>query len=155
VGVALQAYLHRTPADLESMVGRGVGVRLVKGAYNEPPEVARARKRDVDAAYLALGRRLLEARRDGGGVRTVFGTHDTALIAALDAAGQASSLAASAYEFHLLYGIQRAEQARLAAAGRRVRVLVSYGASWFPWYMRRLAERPANLLFVARSVVSG
>jgi proline dehydrogenase len=155
VAVALQAYLHRSPDDLEALISSGVGVRLVKGAYNEPPELAYPGKRDVDAAYLDLGRRLLRARVEGRGVRTVFGTHDTRLIAALETAGRDAGLPKDAFEFHLLYGIQRAEQARLVRAGRRVRVLISYGAYWFPWYMRRLAERPANLLFVAKSLVSG
>jgi proline dehydrogenase len=125
----------------------------VKGAYREPPEISFARKRDVDANYLALAHRLLadDARKAGG--RAVFGTHDPRILRAIVDHAAAIGLPARAAEFHLLYGIQRAQQQRLARAGHTVRVLVSYGSYWFPWYMRRLAERPANVLFVAKSLV--
>jgi len=154
VGVCLQSYLRRTAADLEALLPTGAGIRLVKGAYNEPPERAFPRKADVDASYLALACRLLAAAAAGTGVRSVLGTHDHALIDAILADVAARGLPRSAVEFHLLYGIQRGEQERLAAAGWPVRVLISYGAYWFPWYMRRLAERPANVLFVARSLLA-
>lgn len=152
VGVCLQSYLRRTAGDLEALLPTGAGVRLVKGAYNEPPELAFPRKTDVDASYLALARRLLEAAAGGAGVRSVFGTHDRTIIDAILAEATTRGWPRSAAEFHLLYGIQRGEQERLRAAGWPVRVLVSYGEYWFPWYMRRLAERPANVLFVARSL---
>jgi proline dehydrogenase len=152
VGVCLQSYLRRTAADLEALLPSGAGVRLVKGAYNEPSERAFPDKADVDRSYFELARRLLAAGASGAGVRTVFGTHDRRLIESICAHGGTRGLAPSAFEFHLLYGIQRAEQERLVAQGRPVRVLISYGAYWFPWYMRRLAERPANVLFVARSL---
>jgi proline dehydrogenase len=154
VGVCLQSYLRRTATDLEALLPTGAGIRLVKGAYNEPPERAFPRKVDVDASYLALAKRLLEASAQGSGVRSVFGTHDRKLIDAILAEATARRLPRAAAEFHLLYGIQRAEQARLAGEGWPVRVLISYGAYWFPWYMRRLAERPANVLFVARSMLA-
>ena len=154
VGVCLQSYLRRTAADLESLLPTGAGIRLVKGAYAEPPEHAFPRKGDVDASYLALARRLLEAAASGAGVRSVFGTHDRALIDAIVADAAARGVPRSAAEFHLLFGIQRAEQDRLAAAGWPVRVLISYGAYWFPWYMRRLAERPANVWFVMRTALT-
>jgi proline dehydrogenase len=154
VGVCLQSYLRRTAADLEALRPTGAGIRLVKGAYNEPPERAFPRKEDVDASYLALARRLLDATASGATGRTVFGTHDRRLIDAVVAHGASAGLPKSACEFHLLYGIQRGEQDRLAREGWPVRVLISYGAYWFPWYMRRLAERPANVLFVARSVLA-
>ena len=153
VGVCLQSYLRRTAADLEALLPTGAGVRLVKGAYNEPADRAFPRKAEVDASYLALARRMLDAAAGGATGRTVFGTHDRALIQAILAHGASASLPRAACEFHLLYGIQRAEQERLAAAGWPVRVLISYGEYWFPWYMRRLAERPANVLFVARSLL--
>jgi proline dehydrogenase len=105
----------------------------------------------VDASFVALALRMLDAA-GGGDARIVFGTHDVAAIRHVCEAAAARGLARSAFEFHLLYGIQREEQRRLAEAGYRVRVLISYGSEWFPWYMRRLAERPANLWFVARSV---
>jgi proline dehydrogenase len=153
VGVCVQAYLYRTTQDVERLISAGAGVRLVKGAYREPPALAFPRKRDVDDNYLALARRLLEADARKAGVRPVFGTHDPRLIQAIAAHGAARGLASREIEYHLLYGIQRAQQQRLARAGHRVRVLVSYGSYWFPWYMRRLAERPANVLFVVKSML--
>jgi len=152
VGVCVQAYLFRTAQDVERLLPTGAGIRLVKGAYREPAEIAFPRKRDVDDNYLALARRLLsdDARQAGG--RAVFGTHDTRLLHAIAQHVAGLGRPARDAEFHLLYGIQRGEQQRLARAGHTVRVLVSYGSYWFPWYMRRLAERPANVLFVARSL---
>jgi proline dehydrogenase len=153
VGVCLQAYLHRTRQDLARMLENGVGVRLVKGAYREPPAVALAAKGDVDANYLSLGRMMLDDHARGGRSRVVFGTHDTRLIADLIAHAHSTRVPQGNYEFHMLYGIQRDEQLRLAAAREHVRVLIAYGSYWFPWYMRRLAERPANVWFVLKSVL--
>ena len=153
VGVCLQAYLHRTRQDLARMLKSGVGVRLVKGAYREPAAVALAAKRDVDANYLSLGRMMLDDHARGGRSRVVFGTHDTQLIADLIAHAHSTRVPQGSYEFHMLYGIQREEQQRLAAAREHVRVLIAYGTYWFPWYMRRLAERPANVWFVVKSVL--
>ncbi|HET8647262.1 MAG TPA: proline dehydrogenase family protein [Vicinamibacteria bacterium] len=152
VGVCLQSYLRRTPADLAALLPTGAGVRLVKGAYMEAPEVAWPAKVDVDRAYFELAQTLLGDEARKAGVRAVFGTHDPRLIASIREHAGGRALPPSACEFHLLYGIQRQEQERLAAEGAAVRVLISYGSYWFPWYMRRLAERPANVLFVARSL---
>lgn len=152
VGLCLQAYLRRTPADLDVLLPLAPAIRLVKGAYAEPAEVAFPRKRDVDAAYLALGERLLEHAARGG-ARPVFGTHDVRLIARLRQRAAALDLPRGAREFHLLYGIRDAEQRRLAAEGETVRVLISYGTAWFAWYMRRLAERPANVWFVLKNLI--
>jgi len=152
VGVCVQAYLRRTPRDVEALLAGGAGIRLVKGAYKEPPAVAFPEKRAVDEGYLVLARRLLSGDARSAGVRAVFGTHDPRLLAAIREHAAAEGLEARACEFHLLYGIQRAEQERLARAGHRVSVLISYGSYWFPWYMRRLAERPANVLFVLKSL---
>ena len=152
VGVAMQAYLRRTPADLLALLPTGTGVRLVKGAYMEPPEVAFPRKEDVDRAYFELARTLLSDGARQVAMRVVFGTHDTRLIEAIRGHAQERGLPVEACEFHLLYGIQTRTQERLAAEGARVSVLISYGSYWFPWYMRRLAERPANVLFVVRSM---
>jgi len=155
-GLCLQAYLRRTAGDLEALLTDPAGapkVRLVKGAYAEPPEVAFVKKREVDASFLSLATRMLAAA-GGSGARMVFGTHDLAAIRSVCEAAAARGVSKAAFEFHMLYGIQREEQRRLAAAGYRVRVLISYGSEWFPWYMRRLAERPANLWFVARSVLA-
>lgn len=152
IGVALQAYLYRTAQDVESLVPLGAAIRLVKGAYLEPPSVAYPKKRDVDASFERLARRLLaeDARRPGALLH--IATHDQALAGRLKHFIDESGVPSSAYEFAMLYGIQRTFQRRLAAEGRRLRVLISYGDYWFPWYMRRLAERPANVLFVLRSL---
>jgi proline dehydrogenase len=152
VGVCLQAYLLRTRQDLEDVTSRGIGVRLVKGAYNEPPAVAFPKKSDVDANYLALAQAMLSAGGRAAGSRAVFGTHDLDLIAAIRGHAQSIGAKPAEYEFHMLYGIQKAAQLRLVREGAAVRVLIAYGEYWFPWYMRRLAERPANVWFVARSL---
>jgi proline dehydrogenase len=154
VGVCLQAYLYRTTNDLESLIPLGGGVRLVKGAYREPADVAYPKKRDVDENFLALAKLMLGREAQASGLRAVFGTHDQRLMTAIQHHMESTGLSRDSAEFHLLFGIQRAEQARLAREGYRVRVLISYGEQWFPWYMRRLAERPANVLFVARSILS-
>jgi len=154
VGVCLQAYLYRTANDLDALLPLGGGVRLVKGAYRERSDVAMPKKRDVDDNFLTLAKQMMGRDARESGLRAVFGTHDARLITAiqhhLDSTGQPRESA----EFHLLFGIQRAEQARLAREHYRARVLISYGEQWFPWYMRRLAERPANVLFVAKSMLS-
>lgn len=152
-GLCLQAYLRRTRDDLESLLPLAPAIRLVKGAYKEPSQLAFPIKRDVDESFYALATRLLEARRAHAGTHVVFGTHDPRLIGRVIEHAETMGLPARSYEFDLLYGIRRDEQERLTRQGHSVRVLISYGDYWFPWYMRRLAERPANLWFVARSVV--
>ncbi|MFO7586531.1 MAG: proline dehydrogenase family protein [Gemmatimonadota bacterium] len=152
-GICLQSYLHRTERDLETLLPLSPMVRLVKGAYAEPADVAWPRKDDVDESYLRLATRLLEARREDPRLRVAFGTHDERLIDVIRARGAGLGLPPDALEFQLLYGIRRELQERLAASGHRVRVLISYGSHWFPWYMRRLAERPANVGFLLRSVL--
>jgi len=152
VGVCLQAYLFRTKDDLVSMIEHGVGVRLVKGAYKEPPSVAYPAKRDVDNNFFGLSAAMLEGMERDNGFRAVFGTHDAALIARIRALAARAGVRPSDFEFHMLYGIQRGEQLRLVKEGADVRVLVAYGSFWFPWYMRRLAERPANVWFVLKSM---
>ncbi len=152
VGVALQAYLHRTKDDAARMIASGVGIRLVKGAYNEPPAVAMPVKADVDANYLAIAKQMLAPGARATGSRAVFGTHDTTIINAIERHGDGLGLKPTDYEVHMLYGIQRGEQRRLALERKNLRVLIAYGEYWFPWYMRRLAERPANVWFVVKSV---
>ena len=154
VGVCLQAYLYRTGNDLTSLIPLGGGVRLVKGAYREPSDVAYPKKRDVDDNFLALATVMIGRDARASGLRAVFGTHDARLITAIQRNMDATGQPRDSVEFHLLFGIQRAEQARLAREQYRARVLISYGEQWFPWYMRRLAERPANVLFVAKSMLS-
>jgi proline dehydrogenase len=155
VGIAIQAYLHRTAADIESLVPLGAAIRLVKGAYLEPPDVAFPAKRDVDENFYRLACRLMaeDARRVPGALLHIA-THDVALADRLLAYIDNNNVPASAYEFAMLYGIQRAQQERLAQTHRPLRVLIAYGEYWFPWYMRRLAERPANLWFVVKNFAS-
>jgi len=152
VGVCLQAYLFRTREDLENVTARGIGVRLVKGAYNEPASVAFPKKSDVDANYFALAQLMLGAGARAAGARAVFGTHDLPLIESIRRHAQATGLKPAEYEFHMLYGIQKSAQLRLVHDAAQVRVLIAYGDYWFPWYMRRLAERPANVWFVVKSL---
>jgi proline dehydrogenase len=154
VGVCLQAYLYRTANDLTSLIPLAGGVRLVKGAYREGADVAYPKKRDVDDNFLSLAKVMVGPDARASGLRAVFGTHDSRLIGAINAHLAATRQSRDSVEFHLLFGIRRTEQARLARERYRVRVLISYGEHWFPWYMRRLAERPANVLFVARSMLS-
>lgn len=155
VGICLQAYLHRTAEDLESLLPLRPSIRLVKGAYAEPPEIAFASKADVDRNFLKLAGRLLDEAGPKGRVWPTFGTHDPKMIRSVQTEADARQLPKSAYEIEMLYGIGREEQVRLAAAGYPMRVLISYGTSWFPWYMRRLAERPANIIFVVKSAFAG
>ena len=152
IGVCLQAYLRRTRSDLESLLPLGPAVRIVKGAYAEPAEKAFPDKRDVDDNFHWMAERLWSREARARGAWATLGTHDRALISELELLAKRLGVDAKDYEYALLYGIQRNEQIRLVKSGRNVRVLISYGAHWFPWYMRRLAERPANLLFVAKSM---
>ena len=153
VGLCLQAYLRRTADDLESLMSLSPAIRLVKGAYREPPEVAFPKKRDTDEAYFKLGERMLTAAVERKAY-PVFGTHDLQLVERLRAQAKRLGVKDDAYEFHMLYGIKPAEQRALRDRGATVRVLISYGTHWFPWYVRRLAERPANVWFVVKSVIS-
>jgi proline dehydrogenase len=151
-GVCLQSYLYRTRKDLMDLLPMKPSIRLVKGAYKESPEVAFPKKTDVDESYFALAQTMLQAKRAGNCVRAAFGTHDVALIRQLDGYVVQQGMPKSDCEVHMLYGIQRAEQERLAREGCRSVVLVAYGACWYPWFVRRLAERPANLWFMLRNV---
>jgi len=154
VGLCLQAYLYRTEGDLKGLLPLRPAIRLVKGAYREAADVAFPRKRDVDEQYARLGVILLDAVRDDG-IRVAFGTHDMRLVERLRAAAAERGLSRGDLEVQMLYGIGTTHQERLAREGHTVRVLISYGEAWFPWYMRRLAERPANLWFVVRNVFGG
>jgi len=154
VGVCVQAYLFRTEKDLDALISIGASVRLVKGAYNEPAEIAFPLKRDVDENYLHLAQRLLSPESRKMRVRAAMATHDRALIKKIVEWSASQGIVKANLEFQMLYGIQRAEQIRLAREGYRCNVLISYGSFWFPWFMRRLAERPANVLFLARNFFS-
>ena len=148
VGLVIQAYLYRSPADLALLNTLGAGVRLVKGAYDEPPAVAFPRKADVDAAFARLTETLLLK-----GTSPAIATHDEQLIDHARRTAEAAGIAAGRFEFQMLYGIRRDLQAALRRRGYRVRVYVPFGEEWYPYFMRRLAERPANVGFVVRSLV--
>jgi len=152
VGICLQAYLYRTEKDLADLLPLRPSIRLVKGAYKEPPPLAYPKKADVDENYLALAKEMLRAKAAGQCVRAAFGTHDVVLIRRLAEYVAQQNLSKSDLEVQMLYGIQRAEQERLARDGCRSIVLVAYGTYWYPWFVRRLAERPANLWFMLRNV---
>ena len=152
IGVALQAYLYRTADDVEQLLPLGAAIRIVKGAYLEPPEVAFPRKPDVDENFYKLCVRLMSPDAQRAGVLLHIATHDAALADRLRAYAAEHQVPRSSYELAMLYGIGGAQQRRLAAEGERLRVLISYGEYWFPWYMRRLAERPANIWFVVKNL---
>lgn len=153
IGIAIQAYLRRTPRDIESLLDLNPMIRLVKGAYLEPPHVAFPSKRDVDLQFVSQGERLLDAAREGKAL-PIFGTHDMTIVRHLVARAAALKVPKDGFEIHMLYGIRSSDQRGLAIEGHSVRCLISYGNQWFPWYMRRLAERPANVWFVMRTALS-
>jgi proline dehydrogenase len=152
VGLAMQAYLRRTPQDLAALLPIRPTVRLVKGAYAEPAHVAFPAKRDTDFAFYELASQLLDAAAKSEAF-PIFGTHDMTLVDRIVAKAKAVGVKRGGFEIHMLFGIRMAEQKALAAGGQTVKTLISYGSSWFPWYMRRLAERPANVWFVAKSML--
>ncbi len=151
-GLALQAYLFRTPKDLERLRPLKPVIRLVKGAYAEPATVAFPKKADTDTAFEELSGTMLEWAKSGECL-PIIGTHDVPLIGRIVARAHALGVAKGKYEMHMLYGIRDREQRRLRAEGHAVTTLVSYGEAWYRWYMRRLAERPANIWFVAKSLL--
>lgn len=147
VGVVIQAYLYRSEEDVRWLIEEGAWVRLVKGAYKEPPTVAYARKSDTDAAFIRLAEQLLSEQARSRGVHLAVATHDDAMIRAVQRYAETHHIPQDAYEFQLLYGIRRERQEQLASQGYCVRIYVPYGTAWYPYFMRRLAERPANLWF--------
>lgn len=151
-GLALQAYLFRAPMDLARLRPLKPVIRLVKGAYAEPATVAFPKKSDTDAAYESLAGTMLEMATTNE-CTPIFGTHDIPLLGRIVARAEAFPLAKGRYEIHMLYGIREREQQRLRREGHAVTTLISYGNAWYRWYMRRLAERPANVWFVARSLL--
>lgn len=154
IGVAVQAYLYRTADDVSKLIRAGIYVRIVKGAYKEPPSVAFPQKKDVDENFFSLAKMLLGPDARSQGVVHHVATHDKALIARIEQYAKEQGIGKKEYAVTMLYGIQRAEQLRLAAEGYDSRVLIAYGPFWFPWFMRRLAERPANVWFLAKNLIS-
>jgi len=147
MGIAIQTYLRRTEADVEELLQRGVRIRLVKGAYKEPPDIAFARKSDVDRNYQKLTEKLLAS-----GIYHAIATHDERLIAATERFARERGIRPENFEFQMLYGIRRRLQRALVQQGWRVRLYVPYGQEWYAYFMRRLAERPANLFFLMRNL---
>lgn len=152
IGIAIQAYLFRTEKDIEELVALGSAIRMVKGAYLEPPTVAFPNKADVDENYFKICERLLRDDNTKPGALLHIASHDIALQERLLTVIRERNVSPDRYEFAMLYGIQSSRQHQLAAQGIRTRCLISYGEYWFPWYMRRLAERPANVWFVVKNM---
>lgn len=146
VGVVIQAYLYRSQSDIEQLIADGIRVRLCKGAYKEPPEVAFPKKADVDLNFLTLAKLLLESP-----VYPALATHDDVIVAKVKTYAKVHGIAPNRFEFQMLYGVRRDLQRKLVAEGYTVRVYVPFGREWYPYFMRRLAERPANVLFLARN----
>jgi proline dehydrogenase len=151
VGVCVQAYLYRTEKDIEELLPLSPAIRLVKGAYAESEKIAYPEKSKVDENYFKLVKLLLQNVKNHG-VTLGVATHDPVLIEHTKRAADELGLSKKDYEFQLLYGIRNQEQLNLAAGGYRIRCLISYGSYWFPWYIRRLAERPANVWFVIKNM---
>lgn len=150
-GVCIQAYLRRTPGDVVDLAEGGASVRLVKGAYREPRDAALQDRRSIGAAFAAQALRFLEG---AGGGRLALATHDVPLLEEIERRAAAAGYGRDAFEIQMLYGIRVADQRRLARDGYRVRVLISYGTHWYPWFMRRLAEHPANVWLALRNLLS-
>ncbi len=151
VGTVLQAYLFRTEADTERLLGKGIRIRLCKGAYKEGPEVAFPAKTDVDANYVKLMKRMVTFSNNGKGVFCGIATHDEVIVEQMRAFVRENNIDKHAFEFQMLYGVRRDLQRKLAAEGFGVRVYIPFGPEWYPYFMRRLAERPANVLFLAKN----
>ena len=152
-GLCLQSYLRRTAADIQRLMPLDPRIRLVKGAYAEPESIAYQSRHDVDTSFVSLAVALLEGRQQGRDVRLGLGTHDVELIEQVAGRATAMGLPKSSFEVQMLYGIRTDQQRRLVSEGYAVRALISYGHAWYPWYMRRLAERPANVIFALRQII--
>jgi proline dehydrogenase len=148
VGAVIQSYMRRSQSDVERLLSEGIRIRLCKGAYKEPPEVAFQKKSEVDASYLSLMKILLKS-----GVYHGLATHDEKLIREAKAFAIRENIPRDAFEFQMLFGIRRDLQQSLAREGWRMRVYIPFGAAWYPYLMRRLAERPANVLFIAKNLL--
>lgn len=148
VGTVLQAYLYRTAEDTERLLKQGIRIRLCKGAYKEPPAIAFPNKADVDANYVKLMKRMVTS-----GVFCGIATHDEAIIDQLRSFVQANGVPSHAFEFQMLYGVRRDLQRKLVSEGFGMRTYVPFGTEWYPYFMRRLAERPANVLFLAKNLM--
>lgn len=152
-GTVIQAYLHRSGDDVASLIQQGIRIRLCKGAYLEPADVAFPAKADVDSNYIALGQVLLGATLKQPGYYPAIATHDERMIDGIESFAREKGIGHDAFEFQMLYGIRRDLQKRLVKDGYRMRLYVPFGEAWYPYFMRRLAERPANVLFLLRNLL--
>jgi proline dehydrogenase len=148
VGTVIQAYLKRSESDVEKLLAEGIRIRLCKGAYKEPPEIAFAAKSDVDANYVKLMKTLMKSRIYHG-----LATHDERIVQEAEAFATSEKLSPDSFEFQMLYGIRRDLQQALVRKGWRIRIYIPFGTEWYPYFMRRLGERPANVLFIARNLL--
>jgi proline dehydrogenase len=153
VGVVIQSYLYRSAPDIERLIEQGANVRLCKGAYQELPSIAFAHKRDVDSNYKKLVERMLSEQALQRRAYPALATHDEKLITWAKGLAREHKISLDKFEFQMLYGIRRDLQQQLVQEGYRVRVYVSYGTQWYPYFMRRLAERPANILFLLKNLI--
>ena len=145
LGTVIQTYLYRSEDDVQQLLSEGIRIRLCKGAYKEPPEIAFPKKTDVDANYVKLAKVLLKS-----GIYHGLATHDENIIEQVKQFARAENIPATAYEFQMLYGVRRDLQQKLVRDGYGMRVYIPFGTEWYPYFMRRLAERPANVLFIAK-----
>ncbi len=150
IGTVIQAYLRRSEADVEKLLAAGIRIRLCKGAYKEPADIAFQKKREVDANYVHLAKQLMTS-----GVYHGIATHDQRIIETLIAFAKAKDVAPDKFEFQMLHGIRRDLQERLVREGWGMRVYIPFGTEWYPYFMRRLAERPANVFFIAKNMLRG
>jgi proline dehydrogenase len=148
IGIVIQSYLYRSQADIEQLIADGIRVRLCKGAYKEPAEVAFPKKSDVDVSYIKLGNMLLQSPIYHG-----LATHDEKMIAAAKSFAAQRGIDRSRFEFQMLFGVRRDLQRKLVGEGYNVRVYIPFGREWYPYFMRRLAERPANVFFIAKNML--
>jgi proline dehydrogenase len=148
VGTVIQAYLRRSESDIEKLLTEGIRIRLCKGAYKEPADIAFAAKSEVDANYVRLMKILMKS-----GIYHGLATHDESIVQQAEAFAKAEKLSRDSFEFQMLYGIRRDLQQRLVREGWRVRIYIPFGTEWYPYFMRRLGERPANVLFIARNLL--
>ncbi len=155
VGIVIQSYLYRSANDIDRLIERGANVRLCKGAYQEPASVAFPQKNDVDANYCKLVEKMLSEKAQQKGAYPALATHDEAIIQWMKQFARERRIDSNKFEFQMLYGIRRDLQQKLVQEGYRVRVYVSYGTHWYPYFMRRLAERPANLFFLIKNFIRG
>ncbi|MAT95754.1 MAG: proline dehydrogenase [Anaerolineaceae bacterium] len=153
VGIVIQAYLYRTEADIQALIQEGAWVRLCKGAYKEPAHIAFPEKADTDANFLNLAKQMLSDEARQRGMFPCFATHDEALIRAIIQYARQNQIDANAFEFQMLYGVRRDLQQEINQQGYRVRIYIPYGTAWYPYFMRRLAERPANLWFFLNNLL--